>query len=146
MSCVCAHRPGHSAPLCLEPEEYPETEILFRTCASRSPLKHKPTYQVNFGISVYCVGFLLLLLFGNFLVISLYLGDGVGRSHMQGSAPVLSQKPTGPPPPSCSICVQRAKCPPLPAKKKESPQPVKMVGGGDKEGMTASPLQSENPN
>lgn len=57
----------------------------------------------------------MLLLFGNFLVISLYLGDGVG------SAPVLSPRPTGPPPPSCSICVQRAKCPPLPAKKREPP-------------------------
>lgn len=54
---------------------------------------------------------------------------------MQGLAPVLSQRPVGLPTPSCSICVQRAKCPP--SRKKEPPQPVKWRGV-QKEGTGAS--------
>lgn len=63
---------------------------------------------------------------GSFLVLSLCLGDGVGGLHMQGSANCPFPKAFQAPHPSCSICVQRAKCPPLPAKK--SLPPVKMVG------------------
>lgn len=61
-----------------------------------------------------------VLLYGSFLVLSLCLGHGMGgpskcrARHLSFPKGLLG-------PPSCSICVQRAKCPPLPAKK-ESPR------------------------
>lgn len=113
--CACSHRNS------------PEAEIRFRTSASLSPKTQPHPSSRLWGFSL-CKGFCCLVVF---LVTSLYLGDGVGGLRMQGSAPVLSQRPIGPPTPSCSICVQRAKCPPLPAKK-SSPQPVKMAGGAQR--------------
>lgn len=105
------------------------------------PLKHKPTIKPTLEFQ----SIVKVLLFGTFLVISLYLGDGMGGLCMQGSAPVLSQRPTGPPTPSCSICVQRAKCPPLPTKKK-APAASENGRGCRKGGWDHPPLQSENPN
>lgn len=57
---------------------------------------------------------------------------------MQGSAPVLLQGL--PPPPSCSICVQRAKCPPFPAIKRV---PISENGGGKKGARASLSLKRE---
>lgn len=55
-------------------------------------------------------------------------GEG-GGLRMQGSAGTCPfPRPGGPPTPSCSICVQRAKCPPFPQKK--GPPMARENGGG----------------
>lgn len=89
----------------------------------RLPPKHKATQQADFGVSVYCKGFCRLV---GFLVISLCLGDGVGGLRMQGSAPVLSQRPIGLPPLLQHMCTTCKVSPP--SRKKQPPQPVKWQG------------------
>lgn len=86
------------------------------------PLTHKPTQPASFGPSVYCMDFCCMVVFGSFPLSGGWHG---GAPHAGlGTCPFPKAYWA---PPSCSICVQRAKCPPLPAKK-ESPLPVKMVG------------------
>lgn len=87
-------------------------------------------------VSVYCKGFLL---FGSFFGYFPLSGGWGGRAPHAGLGACPFPRPVGPPTPSCSICVQRAKCPPLPAKKSPS-QPVKMAGGAERgDGCIPSP-------
>lgn len=92
-------------------------------------------------------GFSLLegvLLFGRFFgYFPLSGGWGGGAPHAGlGTCPV--PKACRAPTPSCSICVQRAKCPPL-SRNKTAP-PAREMAGGAERGRDRPPLQSENPN
>lgn len=60
---------------------------------------------------------------------------------MQGSAPVLSQRPPGP----TLLQHMCTTCKVFPFPQKEFPRPVKMAGGAER-GWEHPPLQSENPN
>lgn len=118
--CVQGHLGGQAwalCPMCVWPHEQPGSRGTFRNLCLTFPLKHKPTCQANFGVSVYCMGFLLFgSLFGYFPL----SGGGVGGLHMQGSAPVLSQRPIGPPTPFLQHMCTTCKVSP-PSRKKESP-------------------------
>lgn len=75
-----------------------------RVCLFLS-LRHKPVIKPALG-SVDCLG----LCVGSFLVLYIYLGNGWEAPHA-GLRTHPSPRPAAP---SCSICVQRAKCPPFP--------------------------------
>lgn len=117
-------------PWRLWPQRRPRSRDPFRNLWFSFPLKRKPTHPADFGVQS-VKGVCCLVVF--WLSPSLW---GTGR---EGSAPVLSQRPIGLPTPSCSICEQRAKCPP-PSRKKQHPLTSKMVGGAERgDGSTPSP-------
>lgn len=72
-----------------------------------------------------------------FLVISLYLGDGVGGLRMQGSAPVLSQGLSGPHPLLQHMCTT---CKVSPPSRKKEPLPASENGGGCRKRGWVHPL------
>lgn len=113
----------------------PEAEALYGA-ATHPPLKHKPTVKPTLGFQSVVRVSAVWKFFGYFPL----SGRRGGGLHMHGSAPVLSQRPGGPPPP-CSICVQRAKCPPFPQKRAP---PASEKGGVQKGDESIPPPKRES--
>lgn len=96
----------------------------------RFPLKHKPTVKPTLGFQ----SIVRVLLFGSFFGYLPLSGGRGGRVRMQGSAPVLSQRPPGPPPPAAYV--YNVQSVPLPAKRVPA---ASENGRGCRKGMGASP-------
>lgn len=80
-----------------------------RDSASSYPLRHQPIIKPALGFSPLS-GFCCWVVFGS-------IWEWDGRAPHAGLGTCPSPRPTASPP-SCSICVQRAKCPPFPAIKR----------------------------
>lgn len=140
---ACAGACGGQAwvfcPLCLRPRDSPDAETLSRAPASLCPETNPPSRQPTLGFQ----SIVRVLLFGSFFGYFPLSGGWGGRAPHAGLGtcpfPDASRAPT--PPAAYVYNVQSIP----PARKKELPRPVKMAGV-QKEGMGASPLQSENPN
>lgn len=140
---ACAGACGGQAwvfcPPCLRPRDSPDAETLSRAPASLCPETNPPSRQPTLGFQ----SIVRVLLFGSFFGYFPLSGGRGGRAPHAGldtcPFPDASRAPT--PPAAYVYNVQSIP----PARKKELPRPVKMAGV-QKEGMGASPLQSENPN
>lgn len=136
---VCGGQAWVFCPLCLRPRDSPDAETLSRAPASLCPETNPPSRQPTLGFQ----SIVRVLLFGSFFGYFPLSGGRGGRAPHAGldtcPFPDASRAPT--PPAAYVYNVQSIP----PARKKELPRPVKMAGV-QKEGMGASPLQSENPN
>jgi len=132
---------GISAP-CAHGHRMAQKQRPFSERLPHFPLKHKPTHQADFGVSVYCKGFLL---FGRFF----WLFPSIWGMGWEGSAcrarHLSFPKAYRAPHPLLQHMCTTCKVSP-PSRKKEAPPASENGGGCRKRGWEYPPLQSKNPN
>lgn len=142
-SCVCrgVWRPGLGTlpnvpsatgqPRCRDPYRAPAS-----LCPETNPLSCQPTLGFQSIVRV--------LLFGSFFGYFPLSGGRGGEGSACRTWHLSFPRCLSGPHPSCSICVQRAKCPPFPQKR--APPASENGGGAERGDGSIPPLQSENPN